>query len=69
MFAIALWPGEKMIERIYVHNFRCFEDFTLDLSNRGSVLIIGMNRTGKSTLKTELERMRDRLKPFVLLWD
>jgi predicted ATPase len=40
-----------MIERLYVHNFRCLENFTLDLKGRGSVLIIGKNGSGKSTLR------------------
>lgn len=40
-----------MIERIYVHNYRCFENFTLDLKGLGSALIIGKNGSGKSTLQ------------------
>jgi len=43
-----------MIERIYVHNYRCFESFTLDLKGRGSALIIGKNGSGKSTLRHAL---------------
>ena len=39
-----------MIERLYVHNFRCFENFTLDLSGHPSLLVIGKNGAGKSTL-------------------
>ncbi|MBN2580221.1 MAG: AAA family ATPase [Pirellulales bacterium] len=39
-----------MIKRLYVHNFRCFENFTLDLSGHPSVLLIGKNGAGKSTL-------------------
>jgi predicted ATPase len=39
-----------MIERIYVHNFRCLENFTLDLAGRSSSLVIGKNGAGKSTL-------------------
>jgi predicted ATPase len=39
-----------MIERLYVHNFRCFENFTLDLAGRSSALVIGKNGVGKSTL-------------------
>ena len=35
-----------MIDRIYVHNYRCFENFTLDLTDRGSVLVIGKNGSG-----------------------
>ncbi len=39
-----------MIERLYVHNFRCLENFTLDLTGRPSALLIGRNGAGKSTL-------------------
>ncbi len=43
-----------MIDRVYVHNYRCFENFTLDLKGRGSALIIGRNGSGKSTLRQAL---------------
>jgi len=43
-----------MIERLYVHNFRCFENFTLDLSGCPSVLVIGKNGAGKSTVLDSL---------------
>jgi ABC-type Mn2+/Zn2+ transport system ATPase subunit len=39
-----------MIERLYVHNFRCLENFTLDLAGRPSALLIGRNGAGKSTV-------------------
>jgi len=39
-----------MIERLYVHNFRCLENYTLDLAGRSSALVIGKNGTGKSTV-------------------
>jgi predicted ATPase len=38
-----------MLKRLYVHNYRCFENFTLDLSERPSALILGKNGSGKST--------------------
>ncbi len=44
-----------MIERIYVHNFRCFENFTLDLAGRSSALLIGKNGVGKSTVLHSLK--------------
>src|SRR5260370_28646635 len=44
-----------MIERIYVQNYRCFENFTLDLKGRGSAVVIGKNGSGKSTLRHALE--------------
>jgi len=40
-----------MIERLYVHNFRCLENFTLDLAGRPSALVIGRNGSGKSTVR------------------
>jgi ABC-type cobalamin/Fe3+-siderophores transport system ATPase subunit len=39
-----------MIERLYVHNFRCLENFTLDLAGHPSALLIGRNGAGKSTV-------------------
>ena len=39
-----------MIERLYVHNFRSFENFTLDFASHHSVVMIGKNGTGKSTV-------------------
>ncbi len=39
-----------MIDRLHVHNFRCFENFTLDLAGCPSAVMIGKNGTGKSTL-------------------
>jgi predicted ATPase len=43
-----------MIERFFVHNYRCFENFTLDLTGRPSALVIGRNGAGKSTLRCAL---------------
>lgn len=39
-----------MIRRFYVHNFRCLENFTLPVADRPSVLLIGKNGSGKSTV-------------------
>jgi len=39
-----------MIERLYVHNFRCLENFSLDLAGRPSAVLIGKNGAGKSTV-------------------
>ena len=39
-----------MIERLYAHNFRCLENFTIDFGARPSVLVIGKNGAGKSTV-------------------
>lgn len=39
-----------MIERLEAHNFRCLENFNLDLADTPSALIIGKNGSGKSTV-------------------
>ncbi len=43
-----------MIERLYVHNFRCLENFTLDFGGNRSSLLIGKNGAGKSTVLAAL---------------
>lgn len=48
-----------MIERIYVHNYRCFENFTLDLKGKRSALILGRNGSGKSTLRQALAVLQE----------
>lgn len=44
-----------VIRRLYVHNFRCLENFELPLSGHSSVLLIGKNGAGKTTVGTALE--------------
>lgn len=44
-----------MIERLYVDNFRCLVNFTLDLADRPSALLIGKNGAGKSTVLESLQ--------------
>ena len=39
-----------MIQRLYVHNFRCLENFELTLKDLPSALLIGRNGTGKSAI-------------------
>lgn len=39
-----------MLKRLYVHNFRCLENFELLLGDKSSALLIGKNGTGKSTV-------------------
>lgn len=44
-----------MIRRLYVHNFRCLENFELPISGPSSVLLIGKNGSGKTTIGRALE--------------
>jgi ABC-type Mn2+/Zn2+ transport system ATPase subunit len=43
-----------MIERLYIHNFRCLENFEFKPGGASSVLLIGKNGSGKSTLASAL---------------
>ena len=62
-----------VIRRLYVHNFRCLENFELPISGKSSALLIGKNGAGKTTVGFALEilqriargtnRVRDLLKP------
>ncbi|MEJ7713400.1 MAG: AAA family ATPase [Pyrinomonadaceae bacterium] len=44
-----------MIRRLYVHNFRCLENFELPIRGQASVLLIGKNGAGKTTVGLALE--------------
>ena len=44
-----------MLQRLYVHNFRCLENFELILKEMPSALLIGKNGSGKSTISHVLE--------------
>ncbi|MCK6618971.1 MAG: AAA family ATPase [Calditrichaceae bacterium] len=44
-----------MLQRLYVHNFRCLENFELIIKEMSSALLIGRNGTGKSTTAAALE--------------
>jgi len=44
-----------MLQRLYVNNFRCLENFQLDLKDIPSALLIGKNGAGKSTIAAALE--------------
>ena len=62
-----------MIRRLYIHNFRCLENFELLISGQPSVLLIGKNGVGKTTVSLALEilqriaqgtnRIKDLVKP------
>jgi predicted ATPase len=44
-----------VIRRLYVHNFRCLENFDLPIRGQSSVLLIGNNGSGKTTVGLALE--------------
>lgn len=43
-----------MIQRLYIHNFRCLENFELPIGGKSSTLLIGQNGRGKSTVSHAL---------------
>jgi predicted ATPase len=43
-----------MLERLYVHNYRCLENFEFKPGPSSSVLLIGKNGAGKSTIRQVL---------------
>jgi len=47
-----------VIRRLYVHNFRCLENFELPVSRQSSVLLIGKNGSGKTTVGLALETLQ-----------
>jgi energy-coupling factor transporter ATP-binding protein EcfA2 len=44
-----------MIRRLYIHNFRCLENFELPIARQSSALLIGKNGVGKTTVSKALE--------------
>jgi len=44
-----------VIKRFYIHNFRCLENFELPIQGRSSILLIGKNGAGKTTVGLALE--------------
>lgn len=45
----------SVISRLYIHNFRCLENFELPIPGRSSALLIGKNGAGKTTVGSALE--------------
>lgn len=48
-----------MLQRFYVNNFRCLENFELNLKDQNSSLLIGKNGTGKSTISYALQLLQN----------
>lgn len=44
-----------MIERLYIHNFRCLDNFVLPVGEIPSALLVGKNGSGKSSVGFALE--------------
>lgn len=44
-----------MLKRLYVHNFRCLENFELKPENESALLLLGKNGSGKSTIAALLK--------------
>jgi energy-coupling factor transporter ATP-binding protein EcfA2 len=44
-----------MLKRLYVHNFRCLENFELKSGNESVLLLLGKNGSGKSTIAVLLK--------------
>jgi predicted ATPase len=44
-----------VIKRFYIHNFRCLENFELPIEGRSSILLIGKNGAGKTTVGLAIE--------------
>jgi predicted ATPase len=44
-----------VVRRLYIHNFRCLENFELPVSRQSSVLLIGKNGSGKTTVGLALQ--------------
>jgi predicted ATPase len=44
-----------MLQRLYIHNFRCLENFELLAKDLHSLLLIGRNGSGKSSIASALE--------------
>ena len=47
-----------MIERLYIHNFRCLDNFALPVEALPSALLVGKNGSGKSSIGFALEKLQ-----------
>jgi len=44
-----------MLKKLYVHNFKCLQNFELDLNNLHSAFLLGKNGSGKTTIFEAIE--------------
>jgi len=44
-----------MLKRLYIHNFKCLQNFELEFNDLHSVLLLGKNGTGKTTIFEVIE--------------
>jgi len=44
-----------MIRKLYVHNFKCLQNFELNIENLNSIFLLGKNGTGKTTVFEVIE--------------
>lgn len=44
-----------MLKRLYIHNFKCLQNFELELNDLHSALLLGKNGTGKTTIFEAIE--------------
>ena len=48
-----------MIKRLYIHNFKCLENFEMKFEDIPTSMIIGKNGSGKSTISRVLEIIKE----------
>jgi len=46
-----------VIRRLYIHHFRCLENFDLPIAGQSSALLIGKNGSGKTTAGLALQML------------
>lgn len=49
----------SVVKRLYIHNYRCLENFELPIAGRSSTLLIGKNGTGKTAVMLALRILRN----------
>lgn len=47
-----------MLTRVYIHNYKCFQNFEFDFGKIHEAVIIGQNGSGKTTLACALDVLR-----------